>query len=108
MNERAIGYLIVAGVLALPISVYIISKGRKAASFSIRFGFILLSVLLVVFAYVGTFAYAVPVLEDFRNPGVPFTIALIGNILIWTLCLGAWFFAFRFGALGFGKNKSLP
>ncbi|HYA94770.1 MAG TPA: hypothetical protein VEC95_00725 [Terriglobales bacterium] len=45
--------------------------------------------------YLGTTAYAIPGLDDFHNPVVPFATALIGNAVVWATCLGAWGIAVR-------------
>jgi hypothetical protein len=62
----------------------------------------------LVSSLVGLFAtviYAVPVLEDFNNPQVPFRDALLAALIVWAVCVSIWVIAARcvIGAL---RNRS--
>jgi len=48
-----------------------------------------------VVAFFVSMAYGIPVLDDFRNPGVHFRVALIGTAIVWAICLCAWIVAIK-------------
>jgi hypothetical protein len=101
--EERTGFLILAALTTFPVFAYFISK-RWRSSFGSRLAQVALALLLALVAYVGTFGYAIDGLRDFRNPQVPFSLALVGNIIVWSVCLGAWVFAARFLILCFRKR----
>lgn len=98
------GIVLLVVLLAVPVAVYVISRRQKAKA-ARRIAFALLAAVLTLVAYVGTFGYATDGLEDFHNPNVSFATALIGNLVIWAICLGAWFFAVRFFVLTCRKAR---
>jgi hypothetical protein len=57
-----------------------------------RWAAALVSTLVALFA---TMHFAIPCLEDFRNPGVPFRDALLGTAVVSSVCLSAWVVAIR-------------
>jgi hypothetical protein len=103
MVESRTGYLALTALATFPVLAYVISK-RWSSSFGSRLAQAVLACLLTVVAYVGTFAYANDSLRDFRNPQVPFSLALTGNIILWSVCFGAWLFALRFLVLCFRRR----
>jgi hypothetical protein len=107
MNDVSIWCLPLAAMVAIPVVAYAINRRQKANSGQ-RIALSLLSSLLTLVAFVGTFGYAVYGLEDFRNPSVSFLTALLGNLLMWAICFGAWFFAIRFLLLACRKAQPLP
>ena len=48
-----------------------------------------------VVALFATLAFAIPVLDDLHNPRVGFRTALLGAIIVWTVCLCVWGIAVR-------------
>src|SRR4029077_16772445 len=94
MREDGIALVLIFLVLGL-IWAYLLawhsrsSTVRRAASG-------IVAALAALVAVVGTFAYAVPGLDDFHNPEVSFRTALIGNVILWAICLGLWVIAARF------------
>ena len=103
MSENT-GIVLLVVLLATPVAVYVISRSQKAKAPS-RIAFALLAAVLTLIAFVFTYVYALAALEDFHDPRVPFATALIGNLVIWTICLGAWFFAVRFFVLACRKAR---
>ena len=102
IDERT-GFLILAALATFPVFAYFISK-RWRSSFGSQLAQVVVSLLLALAAYVGTFGYAIDGLQDFRNPQVPLSLALIGNIVVWSVCAAAWFFAARILILCFRKR----
>jgi hypothetical protein len=82
------GSMIIAGV------AYWLAWRAKAAWLR-RTAMLVLALMLAVAAFVGTFGYAFG-LSDLRDPRMTFADAL-GGLVLWAICLGAWFLAFRFG-----------
>ena len=102
--SKIAGVVLLVVLVATPVAVYSISRGRNAKALS-QIAFALLATVLTLIAFVGTFGYAIYGLEDFHDPGVSFATALIGNLVIWAICLGAWFFAVRFFVLACRKAR---
>jgi len=48
-----------------------------------------------ILALATSMAFAVPALDDFRNPQVPFRDALLGVTIVWAISLGVWVIAMR-------------
>ena len=70
-----------------------------------RFGFGVLALLSFAAAAVGTIVYAIPSLDDF-NRFKPTMEMVVGEIVLWAICLGAWGFAIRLSALTFRKERT--
>jgi hypothetical protein len=103
LSDRAISNLLLAVLVAVPVSTFLISKSRKASSIGGRLALILLALLLSLVALVGTVVYAIPAFEEFKSAS-PFAEALLGNLVVWSISLAAWYFAFRFARVRFGKE----
>jgi hypothetical protein len=103
LSDRAISNLLLAVLVAVPVSTFLISKSRKASSIGGRLALILLALLLSLVALVGTVVYAIPAFEEFKSAS-PFAEALLGNLVVWSISLAAWYFAFRFFARAFRKR----
>jgi uncharacterized MnhB-related membrane protein len=43
-----------------------------------------------IVALFATLHFAIPALEDFRNPDVSFREALLGTSVVWAICICAW------------------
>jgi uncharacterized membrane protein YkvI len=80
LSDRAISNLLLAVLVAVPVSTFLISKSRKASSIGGRLALILLALLLSLVALVGTVVYAIPAFEEFKSAS-PFAEALLGNML---------------------------
>ncbi|HWC15690.1 MAG TPA: hypothetical protein VG498_01690 [Terriglobales bacterium] len=98
------GVVLFVVLVATPVAVYVMGRGHNAKAPS-RIAFALLAAVLTLIAFVGTFGYAIYGLEDFHDQRVSFATALIGNLVIWAICLGAWFFAVRFFLLACRKAR---
>ena len=105
MIDKSTEYLLLGTLAAIPVLVYLVNRHRKTTVGS-GIALVLLSFLLALVAYVGTFGYAIHGLEDFDNPNVSFVTTLIFNLIMWSICLGAWFFAIRFFIAGIRRNIS--
>ncbi len=82
------GIVLLVALAAIPITVYAISRRQKTEA-GPRIAFALLAAVLSLVAYVGTFGYAIGALEDFHNPNVSLATAVIGNLVMWAICLSA-------------------
>ncbi len=80
--------------IALVVGGYLLLRKGKGTK-SRGAGSIIIAVVAAMFGAFGMVAYAIPALDDFRNPGVQFGTAVLGNLVIWTICLGALALAFR-------------
>jgi hypothetical protein len=80
--------------VALVVGGYLLLR-RGNGTKSRMVGCIMIAVVAAMFGAFGLAAYAIPGLDDFRNPGVSFQTALVGNPIMWTICLGALALAFR-------------
>jgi len=100
----ATAWLILLAILALVIGGYMLawrskrSPIRKSGSWAV-------AVVAAVAGLIGTVGYAIPAFDDFHNPAVSFRAALIGNILIWAICLGAWTVAMRFAVRALRRRQ---
>jgi hypothetical protein len=71
---------------------------RRAAS-------LVIALVSAAVAYFGTRAYAIPALSALRDP-TERGEAVVLNLVIWAICLGAWFFAIKFAILTFRKHPA--
>lgn len=78
----------------LVITGYLIFRKSKSAGVRLT-GSIMIFGVTSIFGFCGLMAYAIPALDDFSNPAVPLYIALIGNLILWGICLGAFGLAFH-------------
>jgi hypothetical protein len=97
--------LIILVFLTATVCVYLIAwRGRRAW---IRKGASLIfASISAVVGFVGTAGYAIPALDDFRNPAVPFAEALLGNLFLWAICASAWIIAVRCVLFALRKDRS--
>jgi hypothetical protein len=76
--------LILIVLVSVTVCAYLIAwRGRRS---SVRRGASL--IVACVSSLVGLFAtvaYAIPALDDFRNPAVPFSEAVVGNLIMWAI-----------------------
>jgi len=80
--------------IALAVGGYLLlrkGKGAKARGA----GSIMIAVIAAMVGAFGIVAYAIPSFGDFRNPGVSLRTAVIGNLIVWAICLGALALSFR-------------
>ena len=101
MREVGIALILILLVLGVIWAYLFAWHGRSSIVRRAASGIVATLVTLV--ALVGTFAYAVPGLGDFHNPNVSFRAALIGNVIMWAICLGLWVIAARFALLALRK-----
>jgi len=80
-------------LIALAVRSYVLSSKKHRRS-SKRGSWVaaMVSGLLALF---GTAIYGVSALGDFLTPGIRLRDALIGNLIVWGVCLGAWVIAVR-------------
>ena len=102
MREVGIALVLICLVLGFIWAYLLAWHGRSSTVRRAASGIVAIFAALV--ALVGTFAYAVPGLDDFHNPEVSFKTALIGNVTLWAICLGLWAIAARFTVLAMRKS----
>jgi|SRR5215471_1532480 len=59
----------------------------------------ILAMLSALAGAVGTAGYAIPALDDFHNPVVSLGTAVLENLVVWAVCIGALIVAARFMCL---------
>jgi len=93
-------------LIGAAVGAYVLSSKRSHETVRRRASWVAALVSALI-ASIATIGYAIPVLEDFRIPGVPFKEALLGTIIVWAICLGAWVIAVRctISALGQGSSR---
>lgn len=97
--------LIILVFLTVTVFVYLVAwRGRRS---SVRRGASLIfASISAVVGFVGTAGYAIPALDDFRNPAVTFAEALLGNLILWAICASASIIAVRCLLLALRKDRS--
>ena len=102
MGEKVVAWLILIALSSSIIGAYLLAwRGRRLP---VRKGALWIVAMLSALAgLIGTVGYAIPALDDLQNPAVSFGTALIGNLLLWTICIGAWIVAVRFTVLALRK-----
>lgn len=86
----AIARIVMLGCLAIVSALYLAAWKSKAVWTRTAASIIVASLLLIV-TWVGTVAYAIPSLDDLTNPAVPKWFAILGNCVLWLICLSGWF-----------------
>src|ERR1700681_1828345 len=106
--DRSTEILILICPIILAVCAYVIAW--RVGRFSVRrFASLIVACVLAFFGWIGTFWYAIPSLNDFHNVLVPLSRAIIGNLLVWAISIGAWVIAVRCAWLALRKNHpSLP
>jgi len=106
--DRSTEILILICPVVLAACAYLIAW--RVGRFSIRrFASLIVACVLALFGWIGTFWYAIPALNDFNNAGVPLSRAIVGNLILWVICIAAWVVAVRCAWFALRKNHpSLP
>jgi len=106
--DRSTEILILICPIVLAACAYLIAW--RVGRFSVRrFALLALACLLALCGWMGTFWYAIPALKGFQNAVVPLGFAIIGNLALWIICIGAWVLAARFAWTALRMNRpSLP
>jgi len=81
-------------LIGAAVGAYFVSSKRRNDT-ARRLALWVAAMVSALVAFVGTVGFAIPVLEDFRIPGVPFREKLLGSAIAWAICLGAWVIAVR-------------
>lgn len=81
-------------LIALAVRSYVLSSKKNTEEVRTRGSWVAAMVSGLV-ALFGTAIYGIPALGDFLTPGIRFRDALIGNLIVWAVCLGAWVIAVR-------------
>jgi hypothetical protein len=103
MAGKASAWLILIALLSSVIGAYFLAWRGK--NLSMRRGAAwIVAVLSAVAGVVGTVGYAIPALDDFHNPEVPIKVAILGNLVVWAICVGALIVAARFVRLALRKT----
>jgi hypothetical protein len=104
---RSTEILILVFPIALAVCAYLIAWRGKRQSIR-KLGSIVVACLAAFFGWIGTFWYAIPALDDFHRALVPLSSAILGNVIIWGMCIGAWMIAVRCAWFALRKNRSSP
>ena len=104
---RSTEILILVLPIALAVCAYLIAWRGKRQSIR-KLGSIVVACLAAFFGWIGTFWYAIPALHDFHRTLVPLSSAILGNVIIWGLSIGAWVIAVRCAWFALRKNPSSP
>lgn len=106
--DRSTEILILICPIVLAVCGYLIAW--RAGRFSIRrFASLIVAFVLAPFGWIGTFWYAIPALNDFHSSVVPLSRAIVVNLVLWAICIGAWVIAVRCAWFAFRKNDlNLP
>lgn len=106
--DRSTEILILILPVVLVVCAYVIAW--RVGRFSIRrFASLIVACVLALFGCIGAVWYAIPALNDFRSALVPLSRAIVWNLILWAICIGAWVIAVRCAWFAFRKNHpSLP
>ncbi len=105
MTEKGETWSILITLIILLASAYLLAWRGKRLTLR-RAASLLVAITSGLVAYVGTMAYAIPAVNDLHNRAVPLIKAVIGNLMIWAICLGAWFITIKFAVLTLRKNRA--
>jgi hypothetical protein len=86
--------LILLTVVVLAAGCYLIAWRARGLAIR-RFASFVVACVLAFVGWIGTFGYAILGLDDFRNPNVPRSAAIVSNVIMWAICIGAWVVAAR-------------
>jgi len=104
MNEKAVAWSILIVLISVTAGAYLLAwRGRRLAHR--RVASFALATVSALAGFVGTFGYAVPALDDLHNAAVSLRTAVIGNLILWAICIGAWLIAIRFTISGLRKHS---
>lgn len=104
MSDKSTGWFILISLMSLLLVGYLlawrsnhlaVSKGASGV----------IAVVSGLAATVGIAGYAIPALGDLRSPADSFAGAVIANLIIWGICLGAGAMAVRFAASALRKHS---
>jgi hypothetical protein len=105
MNEKIIGLLILIALVIAVTGAYSLAWRSKRPALR-RAASLALATVAGLAGFAGTVGYAIPALADFRDPGVSFSAAITDNLIVWTICLGAWGVAVRFAIFALRKGPT--
>ena len=101
--DRSTEILILIFPVVLAVCAYVIAW--RVGSFSIRrFASLIVACILALLGWIGTFQYAIPALNDFHSAVVPLSRAIVWNLILWAICIGAWVVAVRCAWFALRKN----
>jgi glucan phosphoethanolaminetransferase (alkaline phosphatase superfamily) len=93
--EKSTEWLILISVVVVVAVAYILAwRGKRLAIR--RTASVVVAAICTVAALVATMGYGIPALQDLFDTKGPVRDAVIANIIIWIICLGAWVTALRF------------
>lgn len=104
MNEKFYRWLILIALISAVGGAYALAW-RGKPPISRQSGAWTVSLVSGLGAVVAT-TYVIGGLDDFKNPNVSFGAALIGNLIVLAICVGAWVTAIRFAILALRKGPS--
>lgn len=69
-----------------------------------RVGSLVIAAIAALIGFVVTFGLAIPLLDDFHNPAVPLSEALVGCLVLWVIAAVPWVVAARCALFAFRKE----
>ncbi len=105
MNEKVVAWSILITLASIVAGAYLLAWRDRRLPIRRGASWVLATVSALA-GYVGTVAYAVPALDDLHDPAVSFRTAVIGNLIVWAICIGAWVVAVRFVIFALRKHPS--
>jgi len=107
--DRSTQILILLFPVALAVCAYLLAWRVRRRSIQ-RLALLIVACLCAFFGWIGIFGYAIPGLEDFRglpNKLVPIATAIFWNVVVWSICIGAWVIAVRCVCFAFRKKPGV-
>src|SRR3989442_6746443 len=105
MNEKVVAWSIPITLASIVAGAYLTYwRGRRLP---IRRGASwVLATVSALAGDVGTVAYSVPALDDLHDPAVSFKTAVVRNLIVWAIFIGAWGVAVRFSTFALRQHTS--
>lgn len=104
MNDKIEAWLILLTIVGAITGAYLLAWRGKLPT-SRRWASWTIALVSGLGAVVAT-PYVIEGLEDFQDPAVSFWTALIGTLIMLTICVGAWAIAIRFTIISLRKGSS--
>ena len=103
MMDKLEAWLVLVTVFALLVGGYMLAWRSKRPLLR-RLSSAVVAAVSGLAAFVCTVGYAVPSLGDLHDAGVSLREAILGNLLVWSICLAAWFIFIRFAVIALRKR----
>jgi predicted membrane-bound spermidine synthase len=105
--EKSTEWLILISVVVVVAVSYILAWRGKQVAIR-RIASVVIAAICTVAALVATMGYGIPALQDLLDSKAPVQDAVIANIIIWIICIGAWVTAVRFAIFAVRNRPFRP